>query len=548
MKKILLLLLVIHSANSFSQAPAWAWFKNIHGSTGSSEDRGVSLTTDSSGNVFIIGHYGSPSITLGTTILSNTSLNNRDMYIAKYSPAGSLLWAKTFGGLYNDNPSSISTDSSGNLIVVGDFNSPSITFGSTTLTNSGMTDIFIVKFDTAGNVIWANKAGGTSEDICSSVKVNPSGEILLTGSYASPTCYFGANSLTNLGGGDVFIAKYNTSGSIIWTKRIGGTSYEKGNDITTDSNGNIFITGYFGSTSISDGVNSLTNTGINSMFLFKYDASGIFKWSKKWSGSSLDNGVGVATDNSGNVILAGNYGDTSINFDGIILDCMYTSSAIVKYDPNGNVIWAKTCSNGKYSVTSIAVDSQGSTYLSGYTICPAIFFGSMVVINSGSYDSVLMKYDPNGNELWGKIVGGSSDEFSMKTIVDQADNSYLLGSYLSSSINFDSTQLNNTGTGSNSNQIFFSKLTALLDTTTFGNQFSLTVSPNPVVSYSIINLNEELDNAELTLYDVSGKEIRKQIFSGKQLIFEKGNLVSGIYFIKIITNDGKSTTKKIAVK
>jgi hypothetical protein len=548
MKKTLLLLLFISSATSFSQAPGWAWFKSIYGSTGSTEDRAVSLTTDSTGNVFIIGHYGSPSMTLGTTVLSNSSTNTRDMYLAKYSPTGSLVWAKSFGGLYNDNPSSITTDSSGNLIFVGNFDSPTITFGSTTLTNSGMSDIFIVKFDTTGNVIWAKKAGGSSQDTCKSVKVNPSGEILLTGSFSSATCAFGTSSLTNLGSTDVFIAKYNTSGNIIWAKRIGGTSNEDANDITTDLNGNIFITGSFGSPTLSDGTNSLTNTGVASMFLFKYDTAGTFKWSKKWSGSSLNRGVGVATDSSGNVILAGNYGDTSINFDGLILNCMYVSSAIVKYNSNGNVMWAKTCSDGKYDVTSIAVDSQGSTYLSGTTICPAIFFGPMVLINSGSDDSVLMKYDVNGNELWGKIVGGNSWEYGAKTIVDQSDNSYLLGSFLSSSISFDGTLLNNSGTGSNSNQIFFSKLNSLLDTAAFENDLSFTVFPNPVSSNSMINFNEDLDNASLTLFDISGKEIRRQVFSGKQLTFEKGNLSAGIYFIKISTNDKKSNIKKIVIE
>lgn len=551
MKKTLLTLLFLSSFLSFSQAPSWAWYKNIYGSTGSSEDRGVSLATDLDGNVFITGHFGSPSFTLGTTVLSNSATNSRDVFVAKYNSSGSLIWAKSFGGAYSDSPTALATDSSGNLILVGNFNSPSITFGSTTLTNSGnMDDMFIVKLNAAGTVTWANKAGGASSDSCNSVKVNQNGEILITGSYSSASCSFGTNSLSNLGGNDVFIAKYNASGGIMWTKRIAGTSSESANNITTDLNNNIFITGSFYSTTFGDGVNTLSNTGTASMFLIKYDTSGTFKWSKKWSGSSLNQGIGVGTDSAGNVILAGNYGDTSINFDGIILNCMYTSSAIVKWDPAGSILWAKTCSNGKYTTTSVTVDSQGSTYFSGYTICPQIAFGSgpMYINNSGSYDSIITKYDSNGNEVWGKMVGGSSDEFAYKAVIDQNNNTFLLGSFLSSSIHFDSATLNNAGSGSNSNQVFFSKLNAsLLDTPSFENETNFTISPSPVSSSATINFNQELTNATFSLFDISGKEIRQQVFSGKQLALEKGNLSAGIYFVKI-TVAGNTSTKKVIVK
>ncbi len=552
-KLLLLLFLCINYTLSYSQAPAWSWYKGISGSTGTSNDRGSSLATDSNGNIFVIGQFGSPTITLGTTTLSNSSTSSNDVFIAKYSATGSLIWAKSFGGAYDDTTTSIATDSSGNLIVVGNFTSPSITIGTTVLTNPGIAtnygnDMFIVKYDASGNVVWANKAGGALDDHCNSVRVSQNGDILITGYFSSATCNFGANSLTNLGSTDVFIAKYNSAGNVMWTKRIAGTSNERADCITTDLNNNIFITGNFSSTAMSDGVNTLNNTGVSSMFLIKYDAAGNYNWSKKWSGSSLNRGVGVVTDSSGNVVCVGNYGDTTINFDGIILNCSYVNSALVKYNNNGTIIWAKTCSDGKYSATSIAIDSQGSTYLSGTSICPSILFGNTVMINSGSDDCTLAKYDPNGNEVWGKMVGGSSFENGIKTVLDQNNNVFLLGSYLSSSINFGIGVLNNAGTGSNSNQIFFAKLTASsLATPTFQNGLDLTVFPNPVASNSTITFNQELENAELTFYDISGAEISKQFFSGNEISLEKGNLSSGFYFIKVSTGDGQSVTKKIAV-
>ncbi|MEK6616208.1 MAG: hypothetical protein AABZ32_08880, partial [Bacteroidota bacterium] len=113
--------------------------------------------------------------------------------------APNYLWAKSAGGTSNDYATSVTADASGNIIAAGSFVSPTITFGSTTLTNAGSVDMFFVKYDPSGNVLWAKSAGGTSYDEATSVTADASGNIIAAGLFVSPTITFGSTTLTNAG-------------------------------------------------------------------------------------------------------------------------------------------------------------------------------------------------------------------------------------------------------------------------------------------------------------------------------------------------------------
>jgi hypothetical protein len=139
-----------------------------------------------------------------------------DMFIAKYDTSGNLLWAKGAGGSVDDYIHSSTTDASGNLYVTGYYNSPSISFGaSQLLVNTdgwGVTyDMFLAKYDTSGNLLWAmSEGGGYGDDKGYSITTDSSGNVYVTGNYSSPTITFGATTLSNAGGSDMFIAKLDT--------------------------------------------------------------------------------------------------------------------------------------------------------------------------------------------------------------------------------------------------------------------------------------------------------------------------------------------------
>jgi hypothetical protein len=291
----------------------WA---NSAGNNG--DDSGQSVSTDASGNVYVIGSFSSDSITLGSIILTNTSEGEYDIFIVKYSPNGNVLWAKSISGSNDDYGYGISTDTSGYVYVTGNFESPTITFGTTTLTNtnagdiSNIGDIFIAKFTSDGNVLWANAAGGNEYDKGNSISTDSNGNVYVTGYFTSDTLTIGTTNLISSGIGenkDIFIAKYSTDGSHLWAKSAGGSNTYIDNGISTDANGNVYLTGGFNLPTIAFGTTMLTNTfgGFSDVFIVKYAQDGTVLWAKSAGGNGNDIGKSISVDASSNVYLIGNF-------------------------------------------------------------------------------------------------------------------------------------------------------------------------------------------------------------------------------------------------
>ena len=228
--------------------------------------------------------------------------------LPNFGIAQNWLWAKSgFNTGYSEGLN-CATDPLGNVYITGFFTPSSITFGSFTLSSSGGNAIYLVKYDASGNVLWAKSAGGVIADGGTSVATDRWGNVYLTGYFRSPTITFGAYTLTNAGGADIFIAKYDSSGNALWAKSSGGSSADgtgdfQGSTISTDASGNAFITGYFNSVTISFGVNTLTNTGGRDVYIAKYDSSGNAVWAKTATGTADDQGMSVSADMAGNVYL-----------------------------------------------------------------------------------------------------------------------------------------------------------------------------------------------------------------------------------------------------
>ena len=488
-------LVLIFTKTNIAQSTDWLWAKRAGGT---SHDIGNDIATDACGNVYVTGEFSSDSIVFGNITLTNAG--GTDIFVVKYDLSGNVSWAKSTGGKGNACGKHIATDAEGNLYITGEFWSESIIFGNITLVNAGNRDIFVVKYDPSGNAMWAKGAGGKLATRCYGISIDAGGNVLVTGLFYSPDITFGCTTLNNNGDENIFLVKYDSNGDVIWAKSAGGTFVDRGYGIATDAGGNVYITGGFYSSSITFGTTTLTNTDnacSDDIFLVKYDTDGNVLWAKGAGGTSLEAGNSISIDADGNVYVTGYFLSSSIAFDDITLTSANTSFKIfiAKYDTDGNVIWVKnTRGAGGGRGWGISTDVCGSIYVTGYFRSPSITFDDITLSSANtSTNFFIAKYDAGGNVIWAQGAGEhGSTGYNICT--DHRGNVYLTGYFEDTSI-FGNNSLTSTG----SYDFFMAKLfscspLALVNSTIPDN------APNTDSTKNNPNTNTANDNHDTTIY------------------------------------------------
>lgn len=541
MKRLLFALILVITVARLA-AQNWQWARKVAGGQTEYCDE---VCTDAWGNAIITGGFVSSSLTVGSYTLTNSG--GWDMFVSKYDSSGNVIWAKGAVSSGNDYGYGVAVDIDGNILVSGYFSSPTITFGSYTLTNAGLTDIFVVKYDTAGNVVWAKGIGGVGEENSYGVVVNTIGNVFITGYFRGASVSFGNTTLTNQGGNDIYIAMLDASGNHVWAKGIGNVADEEGHGITSDANGNTFITGYFRSSSITIGSFVLNNAGGDDYFIAKYDLSGTEVWAKSGGGSNNESSHDIASDVSGNVFVTGGYRSSSMTIGGYTLVNNGTQTDVftVKYDVGGAVLWAKAHgtvnSDAGFSVNA---DLYGNAYISGYYSNAPITFGGFTLSNTGSIDFFVTKFDANGNVLWAKQTGGTGIDITNNIATGANGVVYAAGYFLSPSLNFNGTVLTN---GSGMADIFLAKIADVTTKVDEIESFDLRVAPNPFSGSTVFFFTKLYENATFQLFDMTGKEVKNIQFSGKEFVLERQELANGVYFFRII-NSTSATSGKLIVQ
>ncbi len=472
---------------------------------GASDDAAAGIVADKAGNVYITGYFFSPSVTFGSAILVShgptTGLLQGQEFLVKFNSSGDVMWAKTTSLSYDTEAGGtcLSTDEEGYIYEAGYFWSATLTIGSYVLTNSGppgiTNDMFIAKYDHAGNVIWAKSAGGTLNDICYSVSADRSGSVLLTGKFSSPVLHFGSISVTNRGKQDAFMVKYNVaSGNEVWGKGIGGTNVEIGEGIFADTIGNVYVTGLFYSSTLISGVDTLTNpdTLSSALFLNKYNATGDELWSKTIIGKGAA-GKAVFADKQGNIFLLGLYSDTAI---------VGTDTLLTSYNVNG----------------------------------------------IGQYHLFTAHYDSAGNVVSSVNAGGSRNDYGNGLAADNAGNIYITGSFTSPAIAFGSTTLTNTTTGL-SGDMFVAKLHTGAGSSGTGLRYLAHnepyIYPNPASTLLHVVSGGTDHQMTITIYDPSGRVVSPPIVAEGKAAISIDKLPQGFYTVSTTDNtSGQNTTVK----
>jgi hypothetical protein len=537
------------------QAPGW---QNAYRTGGCYPDGADAMCTDAFGNLYITGRFGSDSIKFGQTTLYNVNPGPADMFVVKYDQQHNVVWAKSAGGTFYEKPFAIDTDAEGCVYVSGSFWSDTVAFGNDTLTGGENYDFFVVKYDPNGNALWARGAGGPRGEQGNGIAWDASGSVYVCGYFSSHFTTFGNITLQNtdqdqFSDQEMFVVKYDPSGNALWAVKSSGTDHEWAFTIALDSAGNVYTAGWFYSDTMTLGPYTLINNGYTNMFIAKIDPSGNVLWAKSAGGTQVDLLHSLVYDPSGYIYATGFTGSPSITFDSHTFVNSNPGNGdmfLVKYDLNGNVIWARTptCSSHQDG-DALALDTQGNIYIAG-TFWGDMIIGSDTLTNEGiTYEDIFaVKYDPNGNLVWSKKAGGPGRDWPNGIVVSPSNDVYVAGYFASDTMIFDSIALYNCDTSNYYNHdVFIAKLsqpyngmeglTANLD---------LRIYPNPANDRVSIEVNDHTE-ATVALINLLGTKVREIKVDDPPAQLSVADLAPGIYIIEYISQ-GRSSFAKLIVQ
>jgi hypothetical protein len=364
---------------------------------------------------------------------------------------GDHVWSKRYGDKYQTGLSG-AVDLSGNVAFIGTFEETT-DFGGGLLTSAGGSDVYIAKLDTAGAHVFSKRFGNASSQQGGAVAFDKDGNIFITGSFQG-SIDLGGGPLTSAGGDDIFVAMLDPKGKHIWSRRFGGVGAQYGSFIGVDSFGYVYVAGTF-SGSLAFDFTTLTSAGGDDIYVANLDPAGDVLWSKRAGDLGTDRLNQMAVDTSGNVYLTGSF-PTYIDFGGGLLTSAGADDAFAaELDYNGGHLWSRSYGDlVSQAGTSIVVSELGDVYLTGDYQGTINLSGSPHT-SAGGTDIFIAQLDASGSALWSKSVGGASDDHALHIAVDVAGNVLLTGQF-QGTVNFGDGPLVSAG----GNDVFVTKLDA----------------------------------------------------------------------------------------
>ena len=373
-----------------------------------------------------------------------------------------LEFAKSYGSDIFDIGYDIHNDGAGNTYVCGVFNN-TITFntiaGDVTYTSNGLTDIFISKYNSVGNIVWVKRVGGTNNDNAYAIKTDAFGNILIGGRFIGTVDFDpGAGVVEHFSGvNSPFLLKLNADGNFIWVT-IQSSASGRVESLVVDASNNIFITGEFrGSFGYNPGNGTfVTITSSNSgqsenAYLGKINgATGATIYYKAFLSTTNPGGgkaESVITDSSGNVYITGSLFGT-VDFNPNSGETLLTSNGdsdifVAKLSNAGNLIWAKSTGGTLYDIAkNMAIDANGNLLVSGGFRGTTDLDPSAAIFpltSAGNIDAFVLQLDNNGNFMWANGFGANGTDVGESVAVDADNNVYTTGTF-AGTVSFNTSQ------------------------------------------------------------------------------------------------------------
>lgn len=467
-------------------------------------------------------------------VFNLTTTGGDDVFIAKYSAGGNLIWAKMIGGATDDTPHGIALDPLGHVYCTGRFEGtvdvdPGA--GITNLIAAGSGDVFVVKLHSSGSFLWGKRLGGTSLDIVYALTSDQVGNVYTTGDFAGTADFdpgVGTSNITAVGSDDYFVSKLDSAGGFVWAKAFGGSGIPVSHAIAVDSSQNVYTTGYFAGTSDFDpgpGVYSLSPAGSFDVFVCKQNSAGDLDWVKKAGGSSTDNNFAATFNHSQNgvIYVAGDFYSPTCSFDSNVLTNAGSSDITIAKLGGCSAYFtiSPDTAPGYWIGHNLAEGVQPLTYIWNWGDGSSTSTGptpSHTYASPGYYNICLSITDATGCSA---------------TYCDSS--TYLFRGSSSSSIVTVNFVVGST--------------VGLFENSLVEN--SISVHPNPARSFFIVDGLAEGD--KLSVVNLMGEEliipgstIRSELNSGLQeLQVESSTWRSGVYLVKVLTKRGLVVKKVV---
>jgi gliding motility-associated-like protein len=355
-----------------------------------------------------------------------------------------LIWGTYFGGTSADRSYDIKTDVFSDVYITGITTSITgiATKGAYQASQNGNYDIFIAKFKSNGNLLWATYYGGEEGDEAARIALDPAGNIYITGTtsstygIATPGAYK-SNFISN-GYADAFLAKFDNYGYRKWATYFGGSDHDKGTGVYADGQGFVYMTGATYSTkgiATSNAYQKVLVGGFGGdAFLAKFDVKGKIQWATYFGGADDDFAKTILADQQGNVFCCGySLSKTGIATNGAYQTSMagYEDAFLAEFSSAGILKWS-TYFGGTNSDdgADLLLDNSGNIYLAGST-------GSISGISTkgafqtsfagGTSDAFLAKFNNNGNLQWSTYYGTDQNDYCQRIALDTNGNIYMSG-------------------------------------------------------------------------------------------------------------------------
>ncbi len=549
------------------QSPNWDWAV-AYGCPGG--EYCYDLASDHAGNIFTTGYFhGSVDFDPGPGEDVQNSQGGLGIYLLKLDGQGQHVWARSIGGPGYKFGNDMALDFLGNIYLIGQFGG-TIDFDpgpdTVELTSNGELDVFIAKFNGSGQLLWAKGFGGEMNDFARAIVLDEVHHALFLAGSMRGTVDFNlgtaVNELTSDSTTDVFMVKYDTSGTFNWARSISGTGDVicGGAALNPSGNGGLIVAGRFEGTIDLDPDTSAElhqpSNGATDIFISAVDMEGHLSWAWGIGGTQFEQVRDVASAHSDLIAITGSFQGT-VDFDAGADSAMLTSAGanemfVLTVNGSGAMQWAR-CTAGVSDATGMTVLTDA---MASGNVCATGYFGNTVDLNpapgsglfktsAGNDDALLVCWDSTGHFLGGDALGGFAPDYLLAATALPGGSLALGGSFFSPEMAVGQTLLVNSIDFAATGDAFIARatmpVTGISDYTT---NDKIVLWPNPAHHALSIRSSTNMHGAMIIIYDLCGIEVLKSDF---QPTMDISSLVPGAYVLKLIPNRGEQFRSSIII-